>query len=250
MIPIKSPANIGKMKAAGRIAANALETAGRAIKSGMTTKELDKVMHDYIISCGAKPSFLGYNGFKGSACISINEEVIHGIPSDRVIMEGDLVSVDVGACFDGFHGDCAKTFFVGDVPERAKKLAQVTEQSFFEGIKMALAGNRIGDISNAVQSYCESFGYGVVYTFNGHGIGRALHEDPTVPNKGLAKRGVKLIPGMTLAIEPMVNEGTAEVRILSDEWTVVTKDGKLSAHYENTILITDRDPVILTAADI
>jgi len=248
MIILKSPNEIEVMKIAGRITANALALAGSLIRPGMTTKELDTKIHDYIVKNNATPSFLHYNGFAGSACISINEEVIHGIPSGKVIREGDIVSVDVGACYKGFHGDCADTFFVGPVSEEARKLVKVTRQSFYEGLKAATAQHRLSDISHAVQIYCESFGYGVVREYTGHGIGRHLHEDPNIPNYGNPGRGVRLMAGMTIAVEPMVNAGTPDIINLNDGWTVVTADGSLSAHYENTILITDGEPVILTVA--
>ena len=216
------------------------------IKPGVTTHMIDKAVHDYIVSKGAKPSFLGYGGFPGSACISINEVVIHGIPGNRVIKEGDIVSVDVGAYIGGFHGDCAATYACGSISPTAQKLIDVTKQSFFEGIRFARQGNRVSDISHAVQSYVESNGFSVVRSFVGHGVGEELHEEPEVPNYGNPGRGPRLVRGMTIAVEPMVTEGTYEVRVLRDKWTTVTCDGKLSAHYENTILITDGEPEILT----
>ena len=235
------------MKIAGRITAEALMVAKEIIRPGISTKEIDTKINRYIVKCGAEPSFLGYGGFKGSACISINEQVIHGIPSERVILkDGDIVKVDVGARYRGYNGDSARTFTVGKVSDEALRLISVTEQSFYEAMKVAKAGNRVGDIGNAVESFVISNGFSVVRDFVGHGVGKDLHEDPEIPNFGRAGRGSRLYPGMTLAIEPMVNQGTHEVRVLKDGWTVVTTDGKLSAHYENSILITDGDPFILT----
>ena len=247
MIIIKNSEQIALMRIAGRITAEALMVARDAIRPGMSTKELDTKIRHYIEKCGATPTFLGYNGFKGSACISLNEEVIHGIPSDkRIISEGDIVKVDVGARFRGYNGDSARTFAVGKVSDEALRLISVTEQSFYEAMKVAKAGNRIGDIGHAVESFVISNGYSVVKTYTGHGVGADLHEEPEIPNHGRAGRGARLYPGMTLAIEPMVNAGTENVKVLRDGWTVVTADGKLSAHYENSILITESDPVILT----
>lgn len=218
-------------------------------RAGITTHEIDKEIHKYISGCGARPSFLNYGGFPGSACISVNEEVIHGIPGRRLIHDGDIVSVDVGACIAGFHGDCTGTFPVGNVSPEAKKLIEVTRQSFFEGIKYARQGNRVSDISHAIQEYVESFGYSLVREYVGHGIGRNLHEAPEVPNYGEPGHGPRLVKGMTIAIEPMVNIGGAAVRVLDNDWTVVTCDGSLAAHYENTVLITDGEPEILTASE-
>jgi methionyl aminopeptidase len=249
MIVIKSKQDIEVMKQAGRIAANALKKAGETLKPGITTKEVDKIVYEYIKGQGAVPSFLNYGGFPASCCISVNETVIHGIPSDRIICDGDIVSIDVGACYKGFHGDCAETFAIGNISDEAKQLIKVTRESFYKGIEKAVVGNRVSDISNAVQTYCEQFGYGVVDCFTGHGIGAQLHEDPPVPNYGRPGRGPRLMAGMTLAIEPMVNAGTHQVSVLSDKWTVVTNDKRLSAHYENTVLITKTGPVILTTAD-
>ena len=247
MIIIKNSEQIALMRIAGRITAEALMVARDAIRPGMSTKELDTKIRHYIEKCGATPTFLGYNGFKGSACISLNEEVIHGIPSDkRIISEGDIVKVDVGARFRGYNGDSARTFAVGKVSDEALRLISVTEQSFYEAMKVAKAGNRIGDIGHAVESFVISNGYSVVKTYTGHGVGADLHEEPEIPNHGRAGRGARLYPGMTLAIEPMVNAGTENVKVLRDGWTVVTADGKLSAHYENSILITESDPEILT----
>lgn len=247
MVSVKSSTDLAKMREAGRISGRALKLAGESIKAGMTTKALDKIIHDYIVGCGAKPSFLGYGGFPGSACISINDEVIHGIPSHkRRIAEGDIVSVDVGACINGFHGDTCATFAVGKVSDEAKKLLEVTEASLYEGIKAAQAGARIGDVSHAVEEYCVSRGYGVVRQYCGHGIGRELHESPEVPNYGKAGHGVRLVSGMTFCVEPMINVKGEGIRVLNDGWTVVTKDGSLSAHFEHAIAITPNGPVILT----
>ena len=247
MIQLKNSQQISAMMEAGRITGEALLLAREHIREGVSTAEIDKVIRDYIERCGAKPSFLGYGGFPGSACISINDEVIHGIPSKkRILMEGDIVKVDVGAFYKGYHGDCACTYVVGDTSDEAKQLIEVTKESFFRGIELAVPGNRIGDISFAIEQYVTPFGYSMVRDFVGHGIGTALHEDPEVPNFGSSGRGPRLCEGMTLAVEPMVNQGTWQVKTLSNNWTVVTLDGKLSAHYENTIAITENGPVILT----
>jgi len=248
-IIVKSPRQIAFMREAGKITAGARSIARQAIAAGVTTAEIDKEVYHFITRSGATPSFLNYGGFPGSACISVNEELIHGIPGKRVVRNGDIVSVDVGAKIHGFHGDCAGTYPVGEVSEEAKRLIEVTRQSFFEGIKYAKAGNRLGDISAAIQEYVERHGYSIVREYVGHGIGSDLHEDPSVPNYGKAGRGPRLVKGMTLAVEPMVNVGAAAIRVLDDEWTVVTQDGGLCAHYENTILITDGEPEILTMAD-
>ena len=240
------------MKVAGRITAEALLVAKEMIHEGVTTKEIDDKINQYIKKCGAKPTFLGYGGFPGSACISINDEVIHGIPSrKRVLKNGDIVKIDVGAMWHGFTGDSARTFAVGEISEEAKKLIKATEESFFEAIKAIEAAEqpRIGDIGYAIQSYVEARGYSAVREFVGHGVGAKLHEDPNVPNFGTAGRGVRIYPGMTLAIEPMINEGTEKVRMLNDGWGVVTADGKLSAHYENSIAVTDNGVIILTKVD-
>ena len=248
-IIVKSPRQIEFMREAGKITAGARSIARQAIAAGITTAEIDKEVYNFITKSGATPSFLNYGGFPGSACISVNEELIHGIPGKRIIRNGDIVSVDVGAKIHGFHGDCAGTYPCGEVSEETKRLIEVTRQSFFEGIKYAKAGNRLGDISAAIQEYVERHGYSIVREYVGHGIGANLHEDPSVPNYGKAGRGPRLVKGMTLAVEPMVNMGAAAIRVLDDEWTVVTKDGSLCAHYENTILITDGEPEILTMAD-
>ena len=247
MIRLKSNLELVLMRQAGRITAAARAAAARAVRPGVTTGEIDKIVRKTIEKAGAKPSFLGYGGFPGSACVSINDEVIHGIPSrSRVIHEGDIVKVDVGAYINGFHGDCACTIPCGEVSEEARKLIAVTRQSFYEGIKFARKGNRISDISNAIQTYVEAQGFSLVRDYVGHGVGANLHEDPEVPNFGRPGHGVRLQPGMTLAIEPMVNVGTYAVKVLPDGWTVKPADGKLSAHYENSIAITEGDPVILT----
>jgi len=247
MIAVKSDRELEVMRKACQITAAARKLAGDMIRPGISTGEIDKAVHDFILSQGAKPSFLGYNGYPASVCISVNDQVIHGIPDKkRKLKEGDIVSIDVGAYYHGFHGDCAATFPCGKVSEEAQQLIDVTRQSFFEGIRYARQGARVSDISHAVQAYAEQFGYGVVRQYVGHGVGENLHEEPEVPNYGAPGRGPRLIRGMTLAIEPMINLGTHEVRVLRDGWTVVTLDGKLSAHYENTVLITDGEPEILT----
>ena len=249
MISLKSPREIECMRRAGRLTAQARALAGSLVRPGVTTHEIDTAVRKFIESHGAKPSFLGYGGFKGSACISINEEVIHGIPGPRKLQEGDIVSVDVGAFLDGFHGDCAATFPCGQVSGEALELIRVTEQSFWEGIKLARAGNRVFDISHAVQQYVESHGCSVVRDFVGHGVGAKLHEPPEVPNFGPAGHGPRLQPGMTIAVEPMVCAGDWQVKVLADKWTTVSLDGSLTAHYENTILITEDGPEILTVTE-
>ncbi|MEG2053318.1 MAG: type I methionyl aminopeptidase [Oscillospiraceae bacterium] len=247
MISIKTAKEIEKMKIAGRISAMALKLGGEAVKPGITTKKLDKIMYDYIISEGAIPSFLGYGGFPATACISINDTVIHGIPSeDIVVHEGDIVSIDVGAIINGFHGDNAATFACGKISEEAQKLMDVTQESLKRGIAAAVIGNRIGDIGAAVQAYVEENGFSVVTDYVGHGVGHEMHESPEVPNYGKPGRGPRLVAGMTLAIEPMVNEGKSSVKTLSDKWTVKTCDGSLAAHFEHSIAITPNGPVILT----
>ena len=247
MIIIKNSEQLGLMRMAGRITAEALVVAQEAIRPGITTKELDTKIRRYIENCGATPTFLGYGGFPGSACISINNEVIHGIPSaKRELCEGDIVKIDVGARFRGYNGDMARTFPVGKVSDEALRLISVTEKSFWEAMKVAKAGNRIGDIGFAVENFVISNGFSVVKTYTGHGVGAELHEEPEIPNYGRAGRGARLYSGMTLAIEPMVNAGGENVRVLKDGWTVVTNDGKLSAHYENSIAVTESDPIILT----
>ena len=249
MIAIKNGQDLVNMRQACKITAAARALAGEMVRPGVSTKEIDKAVHDFIVSQGAKPSFLGYGGFPASACISVNSTVIHGIPGDYVLQDGDIVSVDVGAYYKGFHGDCAATFPCGTVSAQALKLIQVTQQSFYEGICFAKKGHRVSDISHAIQTYVESNGFSVVRSFVGHGVGAQLHEEPEVPNFGAPGRGPRLLPGMTLAIEPMVNEGTYLVQVLKDKWTTVTGAGKLSAHYENTVCITDGEPEILTVAE-
>lgn len=248
MLILKSQTDVQKMRKAGKIAGGALVAAGAAIAPGMSTWELDKLIESYIRSHGAKPSFKGYGGFPGSACISINNEVIHGIPSKKVFLkEGDIVSVDVGAYIDGFHGDTAKTFPVGAVSEEAQKLMDVTEQSLSQVMKILKSGVRLGDIGNAVDSYVTSFGYTTVKDYVGHGVGRALHEDPSIPNFGRGGHGLRLMKGSTVAIEPMVNAGVEQVTVDNkDGWTVRTADGKLSAHFEHTFYIDTDGFVILT----
>ena len=237
------------MRQACEITAAARALAGEMVRPGVKTRDIDKAVREYIVSRGAKPSFLGYNGFPASTCISVNNTVIHGIPGNYVLQEGDIVSVDVGAYYKGFHGDCAATFPCGTISAEAQKLIDVTKQSFFEGIRFARKGHRVSDISHAVQQHVESNGFSVVRSFVGHGVGAQLHEEPEVPNFGAPGRGPRLLPGMTLAIEPMVNAGTYDVKILKDKWTTVTADGLFSAHYENTVLITDGEPEILTVAE-
>lgn len=251
MVVIKSSRELQRMKEACRVSANALVVAGKAVEPGVSTLEIDTIVRKYIEKEGGKPSFLGYGGFPASACISVNNVVIHGIPSKKQILkEGDIVSIDVGAFIDGFHGDNCYTFKCGKVSAEAEALLKATEESLYEGIKQAKAGNRIGDIGSAVQKYVEDRSYSVVRDFVGHGVGAKLHEDPSVPNYGTPGRGVRLIPGMTIAIEPMVNAGDYRVKVLSDEWTTVTVDGSLAAHFEHTVAITSDGPEILTIPDI
>lgn len=249
MITIKNAHQLEAMRQACKITAAARALAGEMVRPGVTTRQIDQAVHDFIVSQGAKPSFLNYSGYPASACISVNATVIHGIPSGYVLKEGDIVSVDVGAYYKGFHGDCAATFPCGAVSAQAQRLIDVTKQSFFAGLAFVKPGHRVSDISHAIQTYVESNGYSVVRAFVGHGVGAQLHEEPEVPNFGAPGHGPRLLPGMTLAIEPMVNMGTHEVRVLQDRWTTVTADGKLSAHYENTVLITDGEPEILTVAE-
>jgi methionyl aminopeptidase len=235
---------------AGRITGEALLAAREHVREGVSTKELDTVIRNYIEKCGAKPSFLGYAGFPASACISVNDEVIHGIPSKkRILREGDIVKIDVGAFYKGFHGDSARTIAVGNVSEEALKLIRVTRESFFAGVAAVRTGNRIGDVGSSIQSCVEGAGFSVVKRYIGHGIGHELHESPDVPNFGTQGRGVRLCAGMTLAIEPMVNVGSEEVYEMPDGWTVKTKDGSLSAHYENTVALTSEGVIITTLVD-
>ena len=247
MIPIKNTEQLKLMRQACRITGEALLVAEEAIRPGISTKALDSIIRAYIEKCNARPTFLGYGGFPAAACISINDEVIHGIPSEnRLLKEGDIVKVDVGARYAGFTGDAARTFAVGAISPEAAALIRETEESFRRGAAAALSGNRIGDIGSAVEEHVRRFGYSVVRKFVGHGVGAELHEEPEVPNFGTPGRGVRLFPGMTLAIEPMVNAGGADVRILPNRWTVVTVDGSLSAHYENTVAVTANGPELMT----
>jgi methionyl aminopeptidase len=248
MIKLKSSREAELMRQAGKVAAAARALAGEMATAGVTTKQIDTAVYNFIIASGAVPTFLNYSGFPASICTSVNEQVIHGIPGGRVLKNGDIVSIDVGATKEGFVGDCAATFVVGGASGEAKKLIEVTKQSFFEGIKYAREGYRISDISYAIQSYVELNGFSVVREYVGHGIGTSMHEPPEVPNFGSPGHGVRIVRGMTLAVEPMVNQGGAAIKVLKDKWTVVTQDGKLSAHYENTILVTDGAPEILTTA--
>lgn len=247
MISLKNSAELEGMKLAGKISARALRLAGELVKPGVTTAYIDKQVEEFIRSQGAVPSFLGYGGFPGSICISINEEVIHGIPSQtRVIKEGDIVSVDVGAYIGGFHGDNAATFAAGEISPSAKRLMDVTRESLYAGIEKAVVGNRIGDISNAVQTMVEQAGFDVVTEFVGHGVGHEMHEEPEVPNFGRASHGARLVSGMTIAIEPMVNATGRGVKVLGDKWTTVSQSGSLAAHFEHTVAITPQGPLILT----
>ena len=251
MISVKSTADLAKMRASGKIAGGALKLVGEKIRPGMTTMQVNKLVHDYIVQRGARPSFLNYGGFPASACISVNNELIHGIPSSkRVLRDGDIVSIDVGAFKDGFHSDTCMTFPVGNISEEAKKLLEVTQASLYAGIEIAKAGVRLGDISHTIQEYCESRGFSVVRRYCGHGVGRQLHEDPEVPNYGVPGHGTRLVSGMTIAIEPMINAVGEEVKVLPDGWTVLTKSGSLSAHFEHTVAITSDGPVILTKPTI
>ena len=247
MITIKSAKQIEKMRASAKIAKEAVDLIEKAIRPGVSTAYIDTIAHDYIGSKGARPNFLNYGGFPGSICASVNDEVVHGIPSKHIILqEGDIISIDMGAVLDGWHSDMARTFGVGKISPEAQQLIDVTKQSFFEGLKFLKHGARLGDVSHAIQEYAESFGYGVVRDLVGHGIGQNLHEDPSVPNFGKAGHGVRLAAGMTLAIEPMITAGTYKVSVLDDDWTVVTDDGSLAAHYENTVVITKDGYEILT----
>lgn len=247
MIVLKTGRELNIMKEACRISAGALQTAGKAVEPGVTTAEIDRLAEEYIRSQGGEPNFKNYEGYPATACISINNEVIHGIPSaKRKLRAGDIVSIDLGAKFDGYHGDNAATFACGDISDEAKRLMDATRESLYEGIKAARAGGRVGDIGHAVQAYVEARGYTVVRQFVGHGVGTRLHEAPEVPNFGTPGRGVRLIPGMTIAIEPMVNAGAAGVEVQPDGWTVLTKDGSLSAHFEHTVAITADGPKIMT----
>jgi len=246
MIILKSDRELAYLRDAGKIVAKTLDEIRKAVCPGITTMELDRVAEKFIKSCGAIPAFKGYHGFSGNICASVNEQVVHGIPGPRKLKNGDTISIDVGAVINGYYGDAAITVPVGEIDPEVQRLLDVTEQSLYKGIEKAIAGNRLGDVSHAIQEYSESYGYGVVRDFVGHGIGRSMHEDPQIPNYGLPGRGPRLKPGMTLAIEPMINMGTYEVRTLNDGWTVVTADGSRSAHFEHTIAITLDGPEILT----
>ena len=247
MIVLKTTRELGLMKEACVIAAGALKAAGEAVEPGVSTEEINRVAQNFIIKNGAIPTFKGYQGYPAAACISINDEVIHGIPSKkRIIKAGDIVSIDVGATFNGYVGDNAATFAAGDISPEAQRLCDTTRESLYEGIKAAVAGGRLGDIGSTIQRYCEERGFSVVREFTGHGVGKQMHEDPSVPNFGTPGRGVRLLPGMTIAIEPMINMGGAGIRQLPDGWTIKTRDGSLSAHFEHTIAITSNGPVILT----
>lgn len=246
MITLKTPQEIEKMRKAGRVVATTLETLKAAAQVGMTTGDLDELARQKIAEAGAIPSFKGYHGFPGHICASVNEEVVHGIPGNRVLKEGDILSVDLGAIVEGYHGDSAITFPIGSISSEIQLLLQVTEESLYKGIQAAIVGNRLGDVSSAIQTHVDSYQFGIVREFVGHGIGSQMHEDPKIPNYGPPHQGPLLKAGMTLAIEPMVNLGTPDVRILDDQWTVVTRDGKPSAHFEHTILITENGPEILT----
>lgn len=250
MVVLKTTRELSLMREACRISAGALKAAGEAVEPGVSTEEIDQIAYKYIKSQGAEPNFLNLYGFPATACISINDEVIHGIPGKkRILRAGDIVSIDLGAKIEGYNGDNAATFAVGDISEEAKRLIDTTRESLYEAIKKCVVGSKIGDIGSTVQRYCEERGYGVVREYTGHGVGKALHEDPAVPNYGTPGRGIRLLPGMTLAIEPMINQGSADVRKLPDGWTVKTKDGLLSAHFEHTVAITKEGPRILTIAD-
>ena len=247
MVTIKSEREIELMREAGKILAKVHEELGKALKPGMTTKDIDRLGEELIRSYGCSPSFLNYEGYPASVCVSVNDEVVHGIPSKRrYINEGDIVSLDTGVIWKGYQSDAARTHMIGQVSDRARKLVEVTEQSFFEGIKYAKAGNHLNDISKAIQAYAESFGFGVVRDLVGHGIGKEMHEEPEIPNFSQHRKGIKLAAGMTLAIEPMITAGRYDVAWMDDDWTVVTEDGSLASHYENTILITDGEPEILS----
>lgn len=247
MIVLKTTRELGLMKEACVIAAGALKAAGAAVEPGVSTEEINRIAHNFITKSGAIPTFKGYSGYPAATCISINDEVIHGIPNKkRIIKAGDIVSIDVGATFNGYVGDNAATFAAGDISPEAQRLCDTTRESLYEGIRMAVAGGRIGDIGSTIQRYCEERGFSVVREFTGHGVGKQMHEDPSVPNFGTPGRGVRLLPGMTIAIEPMINMGGAGIRQLPDGWTIKTRDGSLSAHFEHTVAITADGPVILT----
>lgn len=246
MITIKSEQELAKMRRAGEVLIGFFELVEKEIKPGVSTAYIDKIAYDYITAQGCTPSFKGYNGFPGSICSSVNEEVVHGIPGNRVLKEGDIFSIDIGACYQGYHADAARTYPVGNITPEAQRLIDVTKESFFVGMKKAVAGNRVGDIASAIQEYVEAHGYSVVRDLVGHGIGANLHESPEVPNFGNPGRGARLQKGMTIAVEPMVNMGRYDVYTLDNDWTVVTEDNSLSAHYENTVIITDGEPEFTT----
>lgn len=246
MISIKSVREIELMRIAGRIVGETHERLREVIRPGITTQELDTIAEAYIRKSGGIPSFKGYNGFPASICSSVNEQVVHGFPGPTVLKDGDIIGIDIGAIYEGYHGDAARSYGIGQIDDELKKLLRVTEESFFKGIEYALPGNRLSDISHAIQKYVEPYGFSIVRDFVGHGIGTSMHEEPQIPNYGPPNKGPRLTAGMTLAIEPMVNQGKYAVKVLKDGWTVVTADGKPSAHYENTILITDGEPEILT----
>ncbi len=246
MIIIKSSNEIELMRKAGKVVAETFEILKEKIRPGITTGELDRVAEEYILKCGAIPAFKGYGGFPAAICTSVNDQVVHGIPGQRILNDGDIISIDIGAIIEGYYGDAARTYAVGNVDKMALKLIEVTKQSFYEGIKYAAPDNRLSDISHSIQRYVESNGFSVVRDYVGHGIGQKMHEDPQIPNFGKPNRGPRLRPGMALAIEPMVNVGHYNVNVLDDDWTVVTRDGSLSAHYENTIIITSSEPLIMT----
>ncbi len=249
MIKIKTKDEIARMREAGRLAAAARELAGRSIQAGMTTRELDEIVRSYILRQGAKPSFYHYNGYPGNICISINDEVVHGIPGKRIMADGDIVSIDVGVHYKGYHGDTADTFCVGQVTEQARRLIDNTRRCFYNSLAFARPGYRLGDIGHAVQQTAEEEGFAPVRVLSGHGVGHDLHEDPEVLNYGQPHTGEMLKAGMVIAIEPMINAGTHRVRMLADDWTIVTADGALSAHYEHTVAITEDEPIILTASE-
>lgn len=246
MISIKSPREIELMRIAGKIVGETLELLREVIRPGITTLELDTIAEAYIRKSGGIPSFKGYNGFPASICSSVNEQVVHGMPGPIVLKDGDIIGIDIGAIYDGYHGDAARSYGIGQIDDERKKLLRVTEESFFKGIEYALSGNRLSDISHAIQKHVEANGFSIVRDFVGHGIGTNMHEEPQIPNYGLPHKGPRLVAGMALAIEPMVNQGKYAVKVLKDGWTVVTADGKPSAHYENTIVITNGEPEILT----
>ena len=250
MIDIKGKEQIELIKVACNLAGNLLKELKDVIKPGISTKDVDRFVEDYIVSHGQKPGFKGYSGFPASACVSVNEEILHGIPSKKKILkEGDIVKVDLGSIYKGYYSDCARTYPVGKITEEDARMIKVAEESFFEGIKYAKKGNRVGDIANAIQTYVEAAGFSVIRDYTGHGLGRDMHEDPAVPNYGKAGHGVKLVPGMCLAIEPMIAQGGYKVNVLQDGWTVVMADGKNCAHYENDIVITEDEPLVLTCFD-